>query len=332
MNCSNSTHATLATAAAISPEVRKRSDTAGSPVSPHSWCLPRPGLTRASSARIPRTVRCWRIRPPRSRSRSTTRCAPGRESRRFATAAARSSRARTRRRREDARRFRSAAACPTATTPSAGRSSRTTGISSPACSRSASAPAGRRRSPVWRAEATGPSTESVGARWLFFAGVLGAAGMALFTFVVRPRDEERIPLIVSTAGVLAALGAAQEIHRVGLSTRDGKALGVGFVIALVVATLGAAATLDRRALRPALWVALPLAAVPAFAGHALDRGLPRVNVVADVLHVLSGLRLGRRAHRGRCRPRRGPATGGRARARVRRAARRHRHHARGRTS
>ena len=136
-------------------------------------------------------------------------------------------------------------------------------------------------------EATGPSTESVGARWFFFAGVLGAAGMALFAFVVRPRDEEHIPLIVSTAGVLAALGAAQEIHRVGLSTRDGKALGIGFVIALVVATLGAAATLDRRALRPALWAALSLAVVPAFAGHALDRGLPRVNVVVDVLHVLS---------------------------------------------
>ena len=137
------------------------------------------------------------------------------------------------------------------------------------------------------AEATGPTADSVGARWLFFAGVLGAAGMALFTFVVRPRELERIPIVVSTAGVLAALGAAQEIHRVGLSTRDGKALGAGFVIALVVATLGAAATLDRRALRPALVTALLLAIVPSFSGHALDQGLSRVNVVADVLHVLA---------------------------------------------
>src|SRR5665213_3569062 len=115
-------------------------------------------------------------------------------------------------------------------------------------------------------QATGPTVDSVGARWLFFAGVLGAAGIALFTFVVQPRERERIPLIVSTAGVLAALGAAQEIHRVGLSTRDAKALGVAFVIALVVASLGAAATLDRRALRPALVVALSLAVVPSFAG------------------------------------------------------------------
>jgi copper transport protein len=137
------------------------------------------------------------------------------------------------------------------------------------------------------AEATGPTFDSAGARWLFFAGVLGAAGIALFTFVVRPRDLERIPIVVSTAGVLAALGAAQEIHRVGLSTRDGTVLGVAFVIALVVATLGAAAMLERGLLRPALFVSLLLALVPSFAGHALDHGLSRVNVVADVLHVVS---------------------------------------------
>jgi copper transport protein len=134
---------------------------------------------------------------------------------------------------------------------------------------------------------TGPTADSVSARWLFFAGVLGAVGMALFTLVVRPREQEHVAIIMSTAGVLAALGAAMEIHRVGLSTRDGKALGAGFVVALVVASLGAAATLDRRALRPALVVALLLGAVPSFAGHALDPGLARVNVVADVLHVLS---------------------------------------------
>jgi len=136
-------------------------------------------------------------------------------------------------------------------------------------------------------QATGPSVDSVGARWLFFAGVLGAAGIALFTLVVRPRGQDRVPIIVSTAGVLAALGAAQELHRVGLSTRDGKALGAGLVVALVVASLGAAATLDRRALRPALFAALSLAVIPSLAGHALDPGLARINVVADVLHVVS---------------------------------------------
>ena len=135
-------------------------------------------------------------------------------------------------------------------------------------------------------EATGPTAQSVVSRWLFFAGVLGAAGIALFTLLVRPGDVERIPLVLSTCAVLAAIGAVQEVHRVGLSTRDGSALGAGFVVAVVVATLAALATLDRRALRPALVVALALAVVPSFGGHALDRGLSRVNIVADVLHVV----------------------------------------------
>ena len=82
---------------------------------------------------------------------------------------------------------------------------------------------------VLSARATGPTADSVGARWLFFAGLLAAVGISLFTFVVRPRDRERIPIVLSTAGVLAALGAAQEVHRVGLATRDGKALGAAFV-------------------------------------------------------------------------------------------------------
>ena len=129
-------------------------------------------------------------------------------------------------------------------------------------------------------QATGPTADSVGSRWLFFAGVLGAVGIAIFTLVARPHDEERIPLILSTSAVLAAIGAVQEVHRVGLSTRDGAALGAGFVTALVVATAAAAATLDRRALRPALLLALGLAAVPSVGGHALDRGLNRINLVA----------------------------------------------------
>ncbi len=59
----------------------------------------------------------------------------------------------------------------------------------------------------------------------------------------------------------------------------------GFVVAVVVALLAGAATLERRALRPALVLALGLVAVPSVAGHALDPGLARVNLAADVLHV-----------------------------------------------
>ncbi len=135
------------------------------------------------------------------------------------------------------------------------------------------------------ARATGPTADSVVARWLFFAGLLTAVGVSLFTLVARPSDEERVPILLSTACVLTAVGAADEVHRVGLGTRDGLALTAGLVAAIVVAAAAAAATLDRRVLRPALVLALGLAAVPAAAGHALDPGLPRLNVAADVLHV-----------------------------------------------
>jgi methionine-rich copper-binding protein CopC/putative copper export protein len=134
------------------------------------------------------------------------------------------------------------------------------------------------------AEATGPRPPDVIARWLFFAGVLAAVGIALFALVAAA-DAEPIALVLATAAVLAALGAADEAHRVGLSTRAGTAFVVGSAYAVVVALVAAAATLEPRALRPALVLALGLVAVPTVAGHALDRGLNRVNVAVDILHV-----------------------------------------------
>jgi copper transport protein len=135
------------------------------------------------------------------------------------------------------------------------------------------------------AESTQPKAGAVASRWLFLAGVLCAVGISLFALVARVRDET-IALTLSSAAVLAALGAAEEAHRVGLHTRAGTAFGAGFVAAVVVASLAGAATLERRALPPALVLALGLAIVPSVGGHALDPGLNRVNVIADVLHVL----------------------------------------------
>jgi copper transport protein len=111
------------------------------------------------------------------------------------------------------------------------------------------------------AEATQPTPGDVASRWLFLAGVLAAVGISLFALVTRVADE-RIALALSSAAVLAALGAAQEAHRVGLDTRAGAALGAGFVAAVVVASLAGAATLERRVLRPAVVLALGLAIVP----------------------------------------------------------------------
>jgi copper transport protein len=138
--------------------------------------------------------------------------------------------------------------------------------------------------PSLGAEATGARPPDVIARWLFLAGVLAAVGIAAFALATGARDEQ-IALVLASSAVVSALGAADEAHRVGLSTRAGTALAVGSAYAVVVALAAAAATLESRALPGALVLALPLVAVPTSSGHALDRGLSRVNVAADLLHV-----------------------------------------------
>lgn len=135
--------------------------------------------------------------------------------------------------------------------------------------------------------ATGPTVEGTIARWLVLTGVLGAVGVALLAFVARPRDDERVALVLSAGAVLAAVGCADVVAASGLGTRAGAAHGAAFVAAVLVATGAAAATLDPRALRPALVLALGLAAVPSLAGHALDRGVSPWQVPVDVLHVLA---------------------------------------------
>lgn len=144
-------------------------------------------------------------------------------------------------------------------------------------------------SSVLAAEATGPAPGVVAARWLFLAGVLGAVGIALHALLVLRRLEgeegERVALALGAAAALVAIGAGEEAHRVGLATRYGEVLGAGFAAALAVALLAGTATLERRVLRPALVLALGLAAVPSLSGHALDPGLPRANVAVDVVHV-----------------------------------------------
>jgi copper transport protein len=131
------------------------------------------------------------------------------------------------------------------------------------------------------AEATGPGAGTTLARWLFLAGVLVAVGIALYALVVLREADRRVAIPLGIGAVSAAVGAALEAHRVGLGVRYGVAMGAGFVVAAVVA-VGALV-----ALRPALFLALGLAVVPAVSGHALDPGVPAVNVVFDAVHVLA---------------------------------------------
>jgi copper transport protein len=135
------------------------------------------------------------------------------------------------------------------------------------------------------AEATGPQAADVIARWLFYAGLLVAVGASFFALVARSLESDRIALLLSTSAVIAAVGAGDEAHRIGLDTRAGAALGAAALLAVVVATLAGAATLERRLLRPAVLLAPLLVLPPALGGHADDRGVNRINIVADALHV-----------------------------------------------
>jgi copper transport protein len=135
------------------------------------------------------------------------------------------------------------------------------------------------------AEATGLRAADIISRWVFYAGLLAAVGVSFFALATRSLESERIALLLSTSSVVAAVGAGEEAHRVGLDTRAGAALGAAALLAVAVATLAGAATLERRLLRPAVWLAPLLVLPPAFGGHADDRGVNRINIAADALHV-----------------------------------------------
>jgi copper transport protein len=128
--------------------------------------------------------------------------------------------------------------------------------------------------------------DEVAWRWILYAGLLAAVGISILVLVARPRDNERVALFLSAASVMTAIGAGEEAHRIGLDTRAGTAFGATALAAVVVATLAGAATLASRALMPAAALALVLVLGPAFAGHAFDRGLNRINIAADALHLL----------------------------------------------
>jgi copper transport protein len=132
-----------------------------------------------------------------------------------------------------------------------------------------------------QAEATGPGAGTTFARWLFLAGVLAAVGISLYALLVLRDADRRIAVVLCLGAVAAAIGAAVEAHRIGLDLRYGAAMAAGAVVAGLVA-VGAVV-----ALRPALYLALGLAVVPAVSGHALDPGLPAVNVAFDIAHVLA---------------------------------------------
>src|SRR5256885_5871104 len=119
-------------------------------------------------------------------------------------------------------------------------------------------------------------------RWLFFAGVLVPAGVALFMPPVlgpAPRaagvgPDGAGPLwgLVFTGCLLAFLGASGLVpHHAAATTRFSVFIEVAGVLAAIGATLAAIAFADRRVGWLAFAAAVLLVPMPSLAGHALDR-------------------------------------------------------------
>jgi copper transport protein len=128
----------------------------------------------------------------------------------------------------------------------------------------------------------GPSARDVVSRWLVFAGLLVAAGGAVFRIATGvARTNVLLPSFVATF-----LGASALLPHTGtLATR----FGAAYVAITLLAALGATAAalslvFDRAAI--AAWAfALALIPLPSIAGHALDSGRPWIEVVVDAIHI-----------------------------------------------
>lgn len=123
---------------------------------------------------------------------------------------------------------------------------------------------------------------NVAFRVLLFAGLLAAAGAAVFRLAVWPRDlpERELAGIVLAACVLAAAGA------VGLAARGTPGTRFELVEWILAGLAAGGAALALLSLRAAAVFALALVPLPTLAGHALDASQPWWSALADSVHLL----------------------------------------------
>ncbi len=127
-------------------------------------------------------------------------------------------------------------------------------------------------------------------RWVFFAGVLLAGGLALFELLVwRPVADESLPAEAFAVAFLAAVVSGLLLIAqtgTGLSTRFGVVVA-GAVAISVLGAVAAACALRLELLRPALPVlALSLLLAPPLAGHAFESRGSRAEALIDLGHTV----------------------------------------------
>ena len=127
----------------------------------------------------------------------------------------------------------------------------------------------------------GTSWQDVFSRWLFFAGLLTAAGAAFYRFVVGPVA----PRLFLVAFLLVLIGASSAIHDASVSTRFGGVMLAACIVAGIGALFAAVTPVyPPLGVVPAV-AGLVLIPLPTLAGHALDPGRSWIEAVADVGHV-----------------------------------------------
>jgi copper transport protein len=141
----------------------------------------------------------------------------------------------------------------------------------------------------------GVQPDDVVFRWLFFAGLLVAAGTVAGRLLVRRelagarRVELRVFSALMCAGLLLASIGASVTGHAGSGTRSGTVYEIATVGAAAGALLAALAyvtAVEAAWLAPAA-IAVALVATPTLGGHALDRDQNALAPVADVIHVAS---------------------------------------------
>jgi copper transport protein len=127
----------------------------------------------------------------------------------------------------------------------------------------------------------GPNLKDVVSRWLLFAGLLTAVGAAFFRFTVAP-----VPMRVFLgAYLLVFIGVSGLLHDVPVGSRFGGTMAAVALVAAFGAVFAAIAPMYPVVEPLVFATAFLLLPAPSIAGHALDPGRSRLELVDDVVHV-----------------------------------------------
>ncbi len=128
-------------------------------------------------------------------------------------------------------------------------------------------------------------------RWIFFAGLLLAAGFALFDVAIwRPLAGSGLgtgPIAIGLAAMFVSAHGLVHASHAGTSTRFGLVIQGASVVAATGAAAAAIGIAERVAAPFALALALAVLPAPTLAGHSLDPGRSWIEAPADFLHVAS---------------------------------------------